>query len=219
MVAGAGIAAIVAAALVGWDIYSHTQTTTLTPCRPEYQPAVARSPAKPGASGSAATGGKHSSTPAGSKQGTAPPSPGHSPSSGKPSAGPSAASRHRRRALTAARARIRPRRPARRPPRPRARPRLRRQVPRAPGQCCRPATCGITSAPSCWARPPASRSGFRRAWTQNLTGKIAHFNQPAKNYHLTVSVGLWTYAKPLAQAKYLAKKDARQLQRLQAARS
>lgn len=50
--------------------------------------------------------------------------------------------------------------------------------------------------------------GLPGAWTQNLTGKIAHFNQRAKNYHLTVSVGLWTYAKPLAQAKYLAKKDA-----------
>ena len=58
----------------------------------------------------------------------------------------------------------------------------------------------------------SSTAGFKiglpAAWTQNLTGQIAHFNQPAKNFHLTVNVGVWTYAKPLAQAKYLQKKDA-----------
>ena len=50
--------------------------------------------------------------------------------------------------------------------------------------------------------------GLPGAWTQNLTGQIAHFNQPVRNFHLTVNVGLWTYPKPLAEAKYLAKKDS-----------
>jgi hypothetical protein len=50
--------------------------------------------------------------------------------------------------------------------------------------------------------------GLPGAWTQNLTGEIAHFNQPVRNFHLTVNVGLWTYPKPLAEAKYLAKKDS-----------
>jgi hypothetical protein len=50
--------------------------------------------------------------------------------------------------------------------------------------------------------------GLPGAWTQNLTAPIAHFNQPVRNFHLTVNVGVWTYAKPLAQAKYLAKKDS-----------
>jgi hypothetical protein len=50
--------------------------------------------------------------------------------------------------------------------------------------------------------------GLPALWTQNLTGKIAHFNQPLKSYHLTINVGVWTYPKPLAEAKYLAKKDS-----------
>jgi hypothetical protein len=50
--------------------------------------------------------------------------------------------------------------------------------------------------------------GLPGAWTQNLTGQIAHFNQPVKNFHLTVNLVLWTYPKPLAEAKYLAKKDS-----------
>jgi hypothetical protein len=59
----------------------------------------------------------------------------------------------------------------------------------------------------------ATTAGFKiglpEAWTQSLTGQIVHFNQPARNFHLTVNVGLWTYPKPLAEAKYLAKKDAK----------
>jgi len=50
--------------------------------------------------------------------------------------------------------------------------------------------------------------GLPGAWKQNLTGQIAHFNQPVKSFHLTVNVGVWTYPKPLAEAKYLQKKDA-----------
>jgi hypothetical protein len=50
--------------------------------------------------------------------------------------------------------------------------------------------------------------GLPAAWTQNLTGQVAHFNQPARNFHLTVNVGVWTYPKPLTEAKYLNKKYA-----------
>jgi hypothetical protein len=50
--------------------------------------------------------------------------------------------------------------------------------------------------------------GLPSAWTQNLTGQIAHFNQPARSFHLTVNVGVWTYAKPLAEANYLNNKYA-----------
>jgi hypothetical protein len=51
--------------------------------------------------------------------------------------------------------------------------------------------------------------GLPEAWTQSLTGQVVHFNQPARGFHLNVNVGLWTYPKPLAEAKYLAKKDAK----------
>jgi hypothetical protein len=52
------------------------------------------------------------------------------------------------------------------------------------------------------------KMGLPAPWTQNLTGQTAHFNQPVRNFHLTVYVGIWTYATPLAEAKYLNKKYA-----------
>jgi hypothetical protein len=50
--------------------------------------------------------------------------------------------------------------------------------------------------------------GLPSAWTQSLSGQVAHFNQPAKTFNLNISVGIWTYPKPLAQARYLQKKAA-----------
>ena len=50
--------------------------------------------------------------------------------------------------------------------------------------------------------------GLPSPWTQTVTGLVAHLNQPVKGYHLNVNLGLWTYVKPLAEAKYLASKYA-----------
>lgn len=57
-----------------------------------------------------------------------------------------------------------------------------------------------------------SNAGFKigmpSPWKQNVTGQIAHLNQPAKNFYLAVSLASWTYAKPLPQAQYLEGVDA-----------
>ena len=45
--------------------------------------------------------------------------------------------------------------------------------------------------------------GLPSPWTQSVTGRVAHLNQPAKGYHLNVNLGLWTYVKPLAEAQHL----------------
>ena len=50
--------------------------------------------------------------------------------------------------------------------------------------------------------------GMPSPWRQSVSGQIAHLNQPARNFHLTVNLGLWTYIKPLAQAQYLYGLDA-----------
>lgn len=58
-----------------------------------------------------------------------------------------------------------------------------------------------------------SNAGFKIGlpilWTQSVTGHIAHLNQVARDLHLTVNLGPWTYVKPLAQAQYLQGKDAK----------
>jgi len=50
--------------------------------------------------------------------------------------------------------------------------------------------------------------GLPSPWTQTASSLVAHLNQPAKGFHLNVNLGLWTYVKPLAEAKYLQAKYA-----------
>jgi hypothetical protein len=51
--------------------------------------------------------------------------------------------------------------------------------------------------------------GLPSAWTQYIVGQVAHMNQPARNFHLTVNLGLWTYVKPLREAEHLEAVDAK----------
>ena len=204
MVAGAGIAAIVIAALVGWDIYSHTQATqALSSSQLGTQAAGGSSSTHPASSGSTKPGGKHVSTPP-AGQHSAAPKPGHALSTGKPSAAPS-----RKPSSSAS-------------PSGSTSPQPSPSASVTPSSSPSPTPSSSTSPP---VLPPGyvwhnfsaaelgTTAGFKiglpEAWTQSLTGQIVHFNQPARNFHLTVNVGLWTYPKPLAEAKYLAKKDAK----------
>jgi hypothetical protein len=50
--------------------------------------------------------------------------------------------------------------------------------------------------------------GMPSPWQQSVTGQTAHLNQPARNFHLTVGLALWTYVKPLSEAQYLDGQDA-----------
>jgi len=208
MVAGAGIAAIVVAALVGWDIYSHTQNTqALNSSQPGASSPVGSGPDKSAGGSSAKSGGTHGTAPAAGKAGGGgtPASSGHSPSKSKPSSGAS------RKPSSSASASISPSTTAS----PSA------SATSSPSASPSPSTSTGGTAPvlpSGWvwhdfsAAELTATAGFKiglpAAWTQNLTGQVAHFNQPARNFHLTVNVGVWTYPKPLTEAKYLNKKYA-----------
>jgi hypothetical protein len=50
--------------------------------------------------------------------------------------------------------------------------------------------------------------GLPSAWTQSVAGLAAHLTQSARNFHLAVSLGVWTHVKPLPQAEYLYDVDA-----------
>jgi hypothetical protein len=207
MVAGAGIAAIVIAALIGWDIYSRTQTTqALNPSQLGTQPLARSSSAHPAASGSSGAGGKHVSTPATGKQGAAPP-PGHSPGTGKPSAGPSGKPSSSASPSGSPGSHSSP--PASVTPTPSASPTPSPSTsPRGTGPVLPPGYVWHSFSAAELGTTAGFKIGLPGAWTQNLTGQVAHFNQPAKSFHLNVNLGVWTYPKPLAEAKYLAKKDA-----------
>ena len=45
--------------------------------------------------------------------------------------------------------------------------------------------------------------GVPDAWTQVISGQAAHLNQTVRNFHLTVNLAYWLYAKPLREAQYL----------------
>lgn len=45
--------------------------------------------------------------------------------------------------------------------------------------------------------------GVPDAWTQVVSGQAAHLNQTVRNFHLTVNLAYWLYAKPLREAQYL----------------
>jgi eukaryotic-like serine/threonine-protein kinase len=212
MVAGAGIAAIVVAALVGWDIYSHTQTPQALNSSP---PGASGAPAgstthKSAGGGPAKSGGNHGSTPAAGRTGGAgaPASSGHSPSAGKPSGG---SSRKPSSSASASASTSTSTSPSTSPT---------SSVSASASPSPSTSTSGTGPVlPTGWvwhdfsAAELGAAAGFKiglpGAWTQNLTGEIAHFNQPARNFHLTVNVGIWTYPKPLTEAKYLNKKYAK----------
>ncbi len=207
MVAAAGIAAIVIAAGIGWDIYSHTQA-------PEaLQGTVAPSITGPGggsvgqgASGSAG-GGQHRSGTSPAAGGSAPSSASHgqSPGNGKPSSGPSGKPSSSRSYSGSASKCTSPSHTPSSTPTP------------TPSPSTSGSTPPVLPAGYVWhhftANVMASTAGFKigmpSPWRQSVAGLIAHLNQPLRNFHLMVNLALWTYVKPLAQAQYLQAKDAK----------
>lgn len=45
--------------------------------------------------------------------------------------------------------------------------------------------------------------GMPDAWVQSVSGQVAHLTQSARNFHLSVNLAYWAYAKPLREAQYL----------------
>ncbi len=50
--------------------------------------------------------------------------------------------------------------------------------------------------------------GMPVAWKQAIDILVAHLNQPARDFHLVVSLGSWSYDKPWPQAEYLRDLDS-----------
>ncbi len=206
MVAGAGIAAIVVAAVIGWDIYSHTQAPQAlgNPTAPSITAPGAGS-AKPGSSGSAGgSNHKPGTTPTGG--GSAPTTGSHSqsPGKGKPSSSPSGKPSSS---------------PSGKPsgsPSPSGSP-TPSHTPTPSPSPSPSSTAPVLPTGYVWhhfsAAVMASTAGFKigmpSIWVQSVSVPVAHLSQPVRGFHLNLNLALWTYVKPLAQAQYLQAKDAK----------
>ncbi len=196
IVAATGIAAIVVAAIIGWNIFQHSGPTSAL--------GTTLPPGAPGQS-SAAGGQGPSGKNAGQHSGSAKPSPGThggTPSGsghgkpGSPSTGPSGTpSGH---------------------PSPSA-------TPSGSGSPTPSASPSPSPTPSTSPSPPVLPSGWKwhkfgadlmdavagfkigmpDAWTQSVSGQVAHLTQSARDFHLGVNLAYWVYAKPLREAQYL----------------
>jgi hypothetical protein len=51
--------------------------------------------------------------------------------------------------------------------------------------------------------------GMPDAWWQSVSGQVAHLNQSGRDFHLTVNLAYWEYAKPLREAQYLQAQAAK----------
>jgi hypothetical protein len=185
LLAGAGLAAIVLAALIGWAVYSPDQSPqalqSTAPIGPSAgssgQPAPGGSK-PPGASGAAtapASGSSAATTTAHGQLTGAGSSPSTATGSGSPSPSISA----------------------------------------TPSPSPTPSTPILPTGwdwHRFTAAALASAAGFRiglpAAWTQDKSGQVAYFTQAPREFHLSVSVAPWAHALPLAQAAYLQHADA-----------
>jgi hypothetical protein len=202
MVAGAGVAAIVIAAVIGWSIYTHTQNSAaIHNVLPPTVSAGVSSPATGHASRSAPA--HHGTTPTGHTSAPTVTAHGHSPAPGKSSKPSGKPSAHITSPGTSPSSSVSP------------------STSPTPSPTPTPSPSPSSSPhvlPKGWvwhqfsAAVMGSTAGFKiglpSPWTQSASSLVAHLNQPAKAWHLNVNLGLWTYVKPLAEAQYLQKKYA-----------
>lgn len=208
MVACAGVAAIGIAAVIGWDVYNHTQIPLALdrPASPSASGTGGSSPAKTGHSGS--TAGRKpgsSSTPATGRSGVTSPSHGHTPTTSAPSANPSAKpSSHTSPTQSTS---------------PVTKPSTSVSASASPSPSPSPSPTSTQPVlPAGWvwhtftASLMGSTAGFEIGmpppWKQNVVGQIAHLNQPAKNFHLAVNLAPWAYPGALRQAEHIDAADS-----------
>ena len=209
MIAAVGIGAIVVAAYAGWDAYTHSQQAQALQNPPVPLVGVHSSPASPrsghpvrsrqhaGPGAATPASGALTTTPGGKKPhggsttGTSPTattsaSPGRSAG---PSSSPTTSSS----------------------PSPTPSPTPTPTTP-SPGP-----TPPVLPTDWVWHRFPRALIGYPTAgfkigmpvaWKQVVGLLVAHLNQPARGFHLVVSVGGWSYAKPYPQAQHLYDLDA-----------
>jgi eukaryotic-like serine/threonine-protein kinase len=200
IVAATGIAAIIVAAIIGWNIFQHSGPgSALGTTLPAGAPGQTSGSGGDGSGGkngghhsgsanpsSGGTSGTHGGTPAGSGHGKP----------GSPSTGPSGtASGH---------------------PSPSSTP----SGSSSPSPSASPTP---SPTPSTSPTPPVLPSGWKwhtfsadlmdtvagfkvgmpDAWTQSVSGEVAHLTQSARDFHLGVNLNYWVYVRPLREAQYL----------------
>jgi eukaryotic-like serine/threonine-protein kinase len=198
--AASGIAAIVVAAIIGFNIFQHSGPVSalggVAPPGSTAHPGVSGRPAAGGSGRNSS--GSHSGS-GGPATGSASGSHGSSQGSGNPSSQPSGPSHPSTGPGSGS--------PAPTPtPSGSASPTPSPTVSTPPGS-----TAPVLPAGYRWhkftAAAMGSVAGFKigmpDAWTQVVSGQAAHLNQTVRNFHLTVNLAYWLYAKPLREAQYL----------------
>src|SRR5215469_4384458 len=190
IVTGIAIVAIAAAAIVGWNMYSHSHSAQ-----------ALQSSLPPGVSAPAAAGGNgpgdaSKATPANGTSGKTPGSTnsggalGSHPSansSGQPSGSPTPGN-----GATAS---------------PTPSPASSSPSPPTTPPVLPPGYKWNKFSPLVLGSTAGFKIGMPDAWTQSIGVLLAHLNMPLRGFHLTVGLDAWAYIKPLAQAHYLYNQD------------
>jgi eukaryotic-like serine/threonine-protein kinase len=191
LLAGAGVAAIGAAAIVGWFLHSGPPATEALK-----SPAASGIAATVGSSGSAS----HGSGPAGSHSASAPAAGGTAPASASKDPSPGDGSHSAS------------------PSSPSGSASTTSSPSQSPSPSPSPSSTGAVLPPGyVWHRFTAAvmgtAAGFEigtpALWLQSVTALSAHLDQAVRGFHLTVDLAPWTHASPLAQAQYLQQKAAK----------
>jgi hypothetical protein len=211
MLAAGGIAALIVAAIVTWNIFQHSgPASALGSTAP---PGTVAQNSGPGNSGS----GPASSTKPGGHQASAGPSAGGtsgthngSPTTSKSGRPKTAPSGHPSGTPTTSRGS---------PGSPSGSPNP------SPTTSPTPTPTPTTSSPSTgvtlptgyrWHKFPAAQmgtlAGFKIGmpvlWTQEVSAPVAHLNQTVRSFHLAVDLSYWLYTRPLREAQYLQNQAA-----------
>jgi hypothetical protein len=202
MVAGAGIAALIVAAVLSWNIFKHSGAASALnsaiPPGASTQPGGSGHAKSGGSSGNGSSGSQHSGSGTGASGGTAgkpgsnPATGGHgsadpSPTTGHSSGGPSAS----------------PSPSGGQSPSPTPTPTPTPSATTSPGVTLPAGYKWHKFSAAVMGSLAGFKMGMPSPWTQSIGGQVVHLSQPVHNFHLNVSLSYWLYAKPLREAQYL----------------
>lgn len=205
MVAAGGIAALIVAAIVTWNIFQHSApASALGSTAPPGTIAQASGNSGSGQRGSSPAPGSHHASAGPSAGGTSDP---HNSNQATPKGGPKTAPSGK----------------------PSGTPTTSGGSPGSPGPSSSatptPTPSPSTTSPSTgvtlpagyiWHKFPAAQmgavAGFKIGmpvlWTQSVSAPVAHMNQTVRSFHLSVDLSYWLYSKPLREAQYLQSQAA-----------
>ena len=210
MLAGGGIAALIVAAIVTWNIFQHSGSASAlgSTAPPATVAQAGHGNSGSGQPGGSVPGSQHASTgpSAGGTSGNHSGNP-TTPKGGRPKAGPSGNP-----SGTPTTSGGSPGSPSGSPiPSPTAGP-----TPTPTPSTSSPST-GITlPAGYRWHKFPAAEmgalAGFKIGmpvqWTQSVSAPVAHLTQTVRSFHLAMDLSYWLYTRPLREAQYLQNQAA-----------